>query len=49
MRDVALGADRHFDITFRFPYFLAKRLANPTSPFFHFNYLFVHSFAHSFF
>ena len=44
--DVALGADRHLDITFGlqldeghplFPYFLEKHLAIPTSPFFIYN------------
>ena len=40
-RDVASGADRHLDIGLMvveahplFPYFLEKRLAIPTSPFF---------------
>ena len=40
-RDVASGADRHLDIGLQvveayrlFPYFLEKRLAVPTSPFF---------------
>ena len=36
--DVASGADRHLDIGLQvvvlFPYFLEKRLAIPTSPFF---------------
>ena len=41
IRDVASGADRHLDIGLQvveahplFPYFLEKRLAIPTSPFF---------------
>ena len=41
-RDVASGADRHLDIGLQVveahplcPYFLEKRLAIPTSPFFH--------------
>ena len=41
IRDIASGADRHLDIGLQvvvahplFPYFLEKRLAIPTSPFF---------------